>query len=35
VERCYWTATPNQWVGFFFPSDIKQTCVRYTQENTQ
>lgn len=35
VERCYWTATPNQWAGFFFPSDIKQTCVRYTQENTQ
>jgi hypothetical protein len=35
VQRCGWSATPNQWLGFFFPDNVKMTCVRYTDENTK
>jgi len=35
VQRCAWSASPNQWLGFFFPDNVKMTCVRYTEENTK
>jgi hypothetical protein len=35
VQRCAWSAAPNQWLGFFFPDNVKMTCVRYTEENTK
>ncbi len=35
VEKCYWTAVPNEQVGFFFPSKITQHCVRSTLQNVQ
>lgn len=35
VQRCFWTADANPLLGYFFPTNIRQTCVRYTEENTR